>query len=161
MQPKLTCLAAIAAALSSGVAFPAHADMVFSRVATFPVASNLPDDADKSTATSSEIITASQDGNTLIYSDSPYGAVGFIDITDPKAPKPAGIIKLDGEPTSVAVAGAKVLAAVNTSEGKAKPAGNLAVIDLASRAIEKSCDLGGQPEFRRRQQGRRVRGHRH
>ena len=146
MQPKLTCLAVIAAALSSGVAFPAHADMVFSRVATFPVASNLPDDADKSTATSSEIITASQDGNTLIYSDSPYGAVGFIDITDPKAPKPAGIIKLDGEPTSVAVAGAKVLAAVNTSEGKAKPAGNLAVIDLASRAIEKSCDLGGQPD---------------
>ena len=147
MKPKLTRLAAIAAALSSAAAFPAHADMVFNRVATFPVASNLPADADRSKATSSEIITASPDGNTLVYSDSPYGAVGFIDITDPKAPKPAGIVKIDGEPTSVAVAGGKVLAGVNTSESKAKPSGNLTVIDLAGRAIEKTCDLGGQPDF--------------
>ena len=41
----------------------------------------------------------------------------------------------------------KVLAGVNTSESKAKPSGNLTVIDLASRAIEKTCDLGGQPDF--------------
>ena len=39
-----------------------------------------------------------------------------------------------------------MLAAVNTSESKAKPSGNLTVIDLASRAIEKTCDLGGQPD---------------
>src|SRR5262245_27920110 len=136
-------LALFAVALSSGVAFPAHADMVFNRIATFPVASNLPADADKSKATSSEIITASEDGNTLIYSDSPYGSVGFIDITDPKAPKAGGIVKIDGEPTSVAVSGGKLLAAVNTSESKANPSGNLSVIDLASKAIEKTCDLGG------------------
>ena len=68
--PK-TSLALLAAALSCGVALPARAEMVFNRIATFPVASNLPADADKSKATSSEIITASQDGNTLIYSDSP------------------------------------------------------------------------------------------
>ena len=41
----------------------------------------------------------------------------------------------------------KLLAGVNTSESKAKPSGNLTVIDLASRAIEKTCDLGGQPDF--------------
>jgi alkaline phosphatase len=146
MKPQMTCLAVLAATLSGGVALPAHADMAFNRIATFPVASNLPADADKSTATSSEIVAASQDGNTLVYSDSPYRAVGFIDITDPKAPKPAGIVKIDGEPTSVAIAGAKVLAGVNTSESKAKPSGNLTVIDLASRAIEKTCDLGGQPD---------------
>ena len=64
----------------------------------------------------------------------------------PRRPKPAGIVKIDGEPTSVAVAGGKVLAGVNTSESKAKPSGNLTVIDLASRAIEKTCDLGGQPD---------------
>jgi len=139
-------LAALAAALSSTVALPAYADMVFNRIATFPVASNLPADADKSKPTSSEIITASGDGNTLIYSDSPYGAVGFIDITDAKSPKPLGIVKIDGEPTSVAVAGAKVLAGVNTSESKATPSGNLTVIDIASKAIEKTCDLGGQPD---------------
>src|SRR5262245_39140363 len=128
-----TSLALFAAALACGVALPAHADMVFNRVATFPVASNLPADADKSKPTSSEIITASEDGNTLVYSDSPYGAVGFIDITDAKAPKAGGIVKIDGEPTSVTVAGGKVLAAVNTSESKANPSGNLTVIDLASK----------------------------
>jgi alkaline phosphatase len=146
MTPLKASLALFAAALSSGVAFPAHADMVFNRIATFPVASNLPADADKAKTTSSEIITASEDGNTLIYSDSPLGAVGFIDITDPKAPKAGGIVRIDGEPTSVAVAGGKVLAAVNTGESKANPSGKLVVIDLAGKAIETSCDLGGQPD---------------
>ncbi len=146
MSPLKSSLALLAAALSCGVALPAHADMVFNRVATFPVVSNLPADADRAKATSSEIITASGDGNTLIYSDSPYGAVGFIDITDPKAPKAGGIVKIDGEPTSVAVAGNKVLAAVNTGDSKANPSGKLIVIDLASKAIETSCDLGGQPD---------------
>ena len=65
----------------------------------------------------------------------------------PRRPRPAGIVKIDGEPTSVAVAGGKVLAGVNTSESKAKPSGNLTVIDLAGRTIEKTCDLGGQPDF--------------
>jgi hypothetical protein len=146
MTPLKTSLALFAAALASSVALPAQADMVFNRIATFPVASNLPADADKAKATSSEIITASEDGNTLIYSDSPLGAVGFIDITDPKAPKPAGLLKIDGEPTSIAVSGSKVLAAVNTGESKANPSGKLIVIDLVSKAIETSCDLGGQPD---------------
>lgn len=139
-------LAALAAALSSTVALPAHADMVFNRIASFPVASNLPADADKSKPTSSEIITVSGDGNTLIYSDSPYGAVGFIDITDAKAPKPLGLVKIDGEPTSVSAVGGKVLAGVNTSESKANPSGKLLLIDIASKAVEKTCDLGGQPD---------------
>ena len=55
--PK-TSLALLAAALSCGVALPARAEMAFNRIATFPVASNLPADADKSKPTSSEIITA-------------------------------------------------------------------------------------------------------
>lgn len=83
---------------------------------------------------------------TLVYSDSPLGAVGFIDLTDPKAPKAAGIVKIDGEPTSVIVAGNKVLAGFYTSKSKQEPSGNLTVIDLASKAIESSCDLGGQPD---------------
>ena len=141
-----TKLAALTAALAVSICLPAHAAEMFNRIATFAVADNLPADADKSAATSSEIIAVSDDGMTLVYSDSPYRAVGFIDITDPKAPKPAGIVKIDGEPTSVVVAGGKVLAGVNTSESKANPSGNLTVIDLASKAIEASCDLGGQPD---------------
>ena len=48
--------------------------------------------------------------------------------------------------SSATVAGGKVLSAVNTSESKATWLGNLTVIDLASKKIESSCDLGGQPD---------------
>ena len=82
----------------------AKAEPVFNRIASFPVASNLSADADPATVTSSEIITVSQDGNTLVYSDSPAGGIGMVDITDPKAPKAGGFIDLSGEPTSVAIA---------------------------------------------------------
>ncbi|HTV69538.1 MAG TPA: esterase-like activity of phytase family protein [Rhizobiaceae bacterium] len=143
---RTTHLAALAAALAASTAIPAHADMMFNRIATFAVADNLPADADKATATSSEIITATEDGMTLVYSDSPAGRVGFIDITDPKAPKAAGSIAVEGEPTSVVVAGGKVFAGINTSESKDKPSGNLSIIDLATKVIEASCDLGGQPD---------------
>ena len=139
-------LLALTAVLTASVALPAHADMMFNRIASFAVADNLPADADKKTVTSSEIIAASEDGNTLVYSDSPLGAVGFVDITDARAPKAGGIVKIDGEPTSVTVSGGKVLAGINTSKSKAEPSGNLTVIDLASKAIEASCDLGGQPD---------------
>src|SRR5690349_5118610 len=128
-------LFALTAALAASVSLPAHAEMMFNRIASFAVADNLPADIEKATPTSSEIITASEDGNTLVYSDSPLGAVGFIDITDPKAPKAGGIVKIEGEPTSVVVAGGKVLAAVNTSESYTSPSGNLTVIDLASKTI--------------------------
>jgi hypothetical protein len=137
---------AILAALGTSAAFPAMAEPVFNRIATFPVAKNLPADADKKTKTSSEIIAASPDGKTLVYSDSPYGGIGFVDITDPAQPKAGGSVKVEGEPTSVTVVGTKVLAGVNTSESKTKPSGRLDVIDLASHKVEASCDLGGQPD---------------
>lgn len=145
MRTRSSLVAAMAA-LAASVALPAHADQVFNRIATFPVASNLPEGTDPATPTSSEIITATEDGNTLVYSDSPLGAVGFIDITDPKAPKAGGIVRIDGEPTSVVVIGTKVLAGVNTSKSYIEPSGNLSVIDIASKKIEASCDLGGQPD---------------
>ena len=160
-MPRHSTLFALTAALAASVSLPAHADMMFNRIASFAVADNLPADIEKTTPTSSEIITASEDGMTLVYSDSPLGAVGFIDITDPKAPKAGGIVKIDGEPTSVTVAGGKVLAGVNTSESKAKPSGNLTVIDLATKKIEASCDLGGQPELGRAQRRQELPRHRH
>ena len=43
----------------------------FDRIATFPVALNLPDGADPATVTSAEIVAASGDGMTLVYTDSP------------------------------------------------------------------------------------------
>lgn len=132
--------------LAASVALPAAAEPVFNRIASFPVVANLPKDADKSKPTSSEIITASEDGRTLIYSDSPNGAIGFVDITDPAKPQAGGQIKMDGEPTSVAAVGPNVLAAVNTSKDKLNPSGRLDVVDLASRKVVATCDLGGQPD---------------
>lgn len=139
-------LFALVATLTASVAVPAYADNAFNRIATFPVAQNLPADADAKTPTSPEIIKVSEDGNTLVYSDSPLGAVGFVDISDAEAPKAGGIVKIDGEPTSVTVIGTNVLAGVNTSESKKNPSGNLAVIDLVTRKIVATCDLAGQPD---------------
>ena len=138
--------AALAAVLAASVAPAAHAEPVFNRIASFAVADNLPADADQKSVTSSEIIAATEDGNMLVYSDSPLKAIGFIDITDAKAPKAGGIVSFDGEPTSVAVAGGKALVAVNTSERFTKPSGMLATVDIASKASEATCDIGGQPD---------------
>ncbi|MBP0614220.1 esterase-like activity of phytase family protein [Jiella mangrovi] len=138
--------AALLATTILATAGAASAEPVFNRIASFPVASNLPADAKPDTETSAEIITVSQDGMTLIYSDSPAGGIGMVDITDPKAPKPGGFIAMQGEPTSVAVAGPDVLVGVNTSESFTNPSGRLAVVSVSDRKEIASCDLGGQPD---------------
>jgi len=135
-------LAALAAGLLSTTALPAIAAPVFNRIASFPVELNNPE----AKASSSEIIAATEDGMMLIYSDSPAGGIGFIDIADPKAPKSGGFLALDGEPTSVTVIGGKAFVAVNTSESFVSPSGKLAVVDIASKAVDATCDLGGQPD---------------
>ncbi|WP_042775719.1 esterase-like activity of phytase family protein [Sinorhizobium fredii] len=138
--------AALATALAASTAPAAQAEQVFNRIASFAVAGNLPEGADRNAPTSAEIITATEDGNTLIYTDSPGKRIGFIDITDPRAPKAGGVVPFDGEPTSVAVAGAKALVAVNTRESFTKPSGLLAVVDAATKKVDATCDLGGQPD---------------
>ncbi|MGV8832045.1 MAG: esterase-like activity of phytase family protein [Devosia sp.] len=114
----------------------------FNRIASFAVAQNVPE----AKATSSEIIAATEDGMTLIYSDSPNGGIGFVDITDAKAPKPAGYLSMDGEPTSVTIIGAKAYVGVNTSESYADPSGKLVVVDIAGQSVDAEYALGGQPD---------------
>ncbi|WMS42464.1 esterase-like activity of phytase family protein [Acuticoccus sp. MNP-M23] len=123
----------------------AHAD-AFNRIASFAVMQNLPDEADPMTETSPEIIDATEDGMMLVYSDSPLGAIGMIDITDPAAPQPRGAVMLDGEPTSLVLSAGKAFVAVNTSESFTAPSGILKIVDLASGTVTESCDLGGQPD---------------
>src|SRR3546814_17542344 len=72
-------LVAVALALVATAALPAQAKPVFNRIASFPVNSNLAPEVDPKTVTSSESIAATDDGMTLIYSDNPLGAVGFVD----------------------------------------------------------------------------------
>ena len=123
------------------VAGAAQADS-FNRIASFMVAENTPEAEE----TSAEIIAVSGDGMTLVYSDSPAEVIGFIDITDPTAPAPAGVIALDGEPTAVAVFGQTAYAGENLSEDFINVAGALHAIDVDSQEVLATCDLGGQPD---------------
>lgn len=115
---------------------------VFNRIATFPAYRN----SDIDNETVAEIVDASSDGNTLVYTDSPLEVIGFVDITDARNPQPAGIVAVGGEPTSVAVAGNYALAAVDTSADFVSPSGVLHIIDMATHAILRTIDLGGQPD---------------
>ena len=141
-MPKTLLLAGLTGAFLCSSAMAAVAAPVFNRIASFPVALNNTEAGE----TSSEIISASDDGMLLVYSDSPAGGIGFIDIADPKMPKPAGFLALGGEPTSVTVIGPKAYVGVNTSESYTNPSGHLAVVDLAAKKVEATCDVGGQPD---------------
>lgn len=136
----------IGAALALSTALPAAAEMNFNRIASFATPGNMAEGEDRARESSAEIIAASEDGMTLVYTDSPLGVIGMIDITDPAAPKALGNLAMGGEPTSVAVIGATAFVGVNTSESYVAPAGRLATVDLASRTETASCDLGGQPD---------------
>ncbi|GAA0813548.1 esterase-like activity of phytase family protein [Spirilliplanes yamanashiensis] len=114
----------------------------FGRLATVPAYLNS-SAADEAAA---EIAAVTTDGRTVVYSDSPGERLGFLDITDPAAPKPAGTLAAGGEPTSVAVLGRHILAAVNTSESFTKPSGKLLVVDAATRAVVRTIVLDGQPD---------------
>ena len=133
------CLTSVLALSASAAA----AEMNFNRIASFPTYLN---NADPSAESSSEIISATADGMTLVYSDSPLGAIGLIDITDPANPMPKGSIMLDGEPTAVSIIGNTAFVGLNTSESYTAPSGSLLAIDLATGDITATCDLGGQPD---------------
>ena len=133
---------ALALAAGTGLA----QDMSFKRIASFPVAKNTTDGSVVEDETSPEIIDVTPDGMTLVYTDSPLGVIGMIDITDPANPAPLGTVDPGGEPTAVAVVGNRAYAGVNTSESYTEPSGKLVVIDIAQKEIIGECDLGGQPD---------------
>lgn len=121
-------------------------DMSFQRIASWSTAHNLPKGHAETQTTSAEIITASKDGNTLVYTDSPLGGIGFINIENANQPKAAGFLSLNGEPTSVSSTLTHTVIGVNTSESFLKPSGYLAAVDFKSKAITSRCELGGQPD---------------
>lgn len=77
-------------------AVPALAEPHFNRIATLPVTATMADGDDVARETSAEIISASEDGMTLVYTDSPLGVIGLIDITDPHAPRALGQVEMGG-----------------------------------------------------------------
>lgn len=97
--------------------------------------------------TVSEIVAATRDGMTLVYTDSPGEQIGFVDITDPANPVADGVIALGGEPTSVDVLGNQyALVAINTSDDFVNTSGELVVVDITTREVVGSVALGGQPD---------------
>lgn len=121
----------------------ALAEMNFNRIASFATFAN---NADALAESSAEIISASGDGMTLVYSDSPNGVIGMIDITDPSAPAALGNIDVGGEPTAVSVLGDIAMTGVNTSESYTAPSGLLKAFDITTGEEVAACDLGGQPD---------------
>ncbi len=142
MSLRCVCLTS-ALALTAG---QAAAEMNFNRIASFPVVKNMAEGADTARETSPEIIAATADGMTLVYTDSPLGVIGMVDITDPANPAPMGAMEVGGEPTSVGIVGATAFVGVNTSESYTAPSGKLISVDIAGKAQTGVCDLGGQPD---------------
>jgi DNA-binding beta-propeller fold protein YncE len=130
---SLSALALLAAA-GPAAAAPAR---TFTPLATFPVAGEV-----------AEIISATPDGRTVVYSDSELGRIGLVDLSDPSAPRDRGAIDVGGSPTSVTITSSAryALVAVDTTTDLASPSGHLAVVDLPRRAIVRTIDLGGQPD---------------
>lgn len=137
---RAAALAALAGVALAGGDEPQQGP--FRRIATFPVFLN----TDIDTESVAEIVTASEDGNTLVYTDSENESLGFVDLTNPLAPAPAGNLPLPGEPTSVAVVGGFALASVNTSVDFVDTSGSLEVVDIQTQTIVRSLPLGGQPD---------------
>ena len=136
----------LSSALALAAAMPALAEQNFNRIASFATAENMAEGEDRTRETSAEIMAVTPEGNTLIYSDSPLGVIGLLDITDAAAPKPMGNIAMEGEPTTTVVSGGKAFVGVNTSASFVQPSGALRTVDLAARSVSESCDLGGQPD---------------
>ena len=103
----------------------------FYRLGNYPILDNL---------------AASEDGMTLIYTDSEMERLGFVDITDPADPHGMGFVQLPGEPTAVSVSGDYALCAINTSANFVDTSGDLLVVDIASQTIVRTMPLGGQPD---------------
>lgn len=94
-----------------------------------------------------EIVDASDDGRQLVYTDGAKGQIGLVDITDPARPRAGGVVEVGGEPTSLVVRGRHAIVAVDDSDGDfVHPSGRLVVVDLRTRAVARTFELGGQPD---------------
>jgi len=118
----------------------------FKRISTFLVCSQIDDTCDDDTETVAEILSVSDDGNMLVYSDASYQALGFVDISDPYNPTPNGTIALPGEPTSVTVVGEYVAVAVSTGSDFVNTDGELMIFEISTGELIRSINLGGQPD---------------
>ncbi|AUH33823.1 esterase-like activity of phytase family protein [Paracoccus tegillarcae] len=131
--------------VASCVCAQAWADPVFNRLASFPTDQNLGEGADGDQPASPDSMARTDDGATLVYSDSRRDLVGLIDIANPAAPRPAGQIATEGAPVAVTVIGSTGYVAADLTQDDEPAAGVLHSVDLAGQTVIDSCDLAGQP----------------
>lgn len=126
-------LKAIISSLAVLTAIPAFSQAVdhFDRIATLKVNGAV-----------AEIVAATPDGRTLVYTNGTDKKVGFVDIATPSAPREIGATDVPGEPTSVAVTndGMYALAVVDGTPS------TIQVIAVATRVVERVIPLEGQPD---------------
>jgi hypothetical protein len=138
--------ALLAVALLAPAAASAQQAPMFHRIATIEAQRMLPPERDRGRRSIAEIVAASADGSTLVFVDGEQRGIGFVDITDPATPRPAGFLPVDGDPTSIAIRGPRAYVVANTSADFVNTSGILVAVDVASRRIEATCQLGGQPD---------------
>ena len=123
-----------------------NSSMHFNRVATFPACMQIDANCNTNEETGAEIVAASTDGMTLIYTDALQEQIGFTDISNPAQPKAKGVLAMGGEPTSIAVKGNYALVAVDTSADFVNASGDLVVVDITTQTIVHRRSIGGQPD---------------
>jgi hypothetical protein len=133
--------------LLSLLAAVSPAQAAFQRISTFFPCTQISPTCNTDIGTGAEIVAATADGNTLVYSDGEFGKVGFVNIVDPANPVAAGIVDFaPGQPNSVAVLGPWALAVINTSPNYVNTSGYLAVINISNRTVVHTITLPGQPD---------------
>jgi len=124
-----------------------HYEHRFERIATLP---NFAANPDPAAETVSEIVAATRDGDTLVYTDGEREAITLVDVTDPASPEPLATLDVGGEPTSVAVLGDNTaLVSVNTSASFTDTSGVLLVVDIrdpSAPSVRRQVQLRGQPD---------------
>ncbi len=138
LQIKSRCVLAAVFTLAV-VSSTVDAQDSFRRVATFPVFLN----EDITTQSVASSVAANASGELLIYTDSVQGKLGFVDISEPADPVPAGTLAVGGTPIAVRTAGWTDYALVAVQDG-ASP-GWLQIVDLDTRDIVRTIELSGRP----------------
>lgn len=125
--PAIPSVQPVRSANSSPTAFGG----LFRRIATHDVAGAV-----------AEIVAATPDGRTLVYTNADDNKLGFVNISNPAAPVEVAGLDTGGEPTSVTTTpdGKWALAVVNAAQSK------LLVVNMSDRSIETTINLSGQPD---------------
>lgn len=118
----------------------------FNRISVFPICTQIDPTCNTDDETVAEIVVASEDGMTLVYTDSEMEQLGFVGIEDPANPVPMGVVALPGEPTSVAIKGDYALVGINTSADYVDTSGQLVAVSLSTMEVVGTWELGGQPD---------------